>query len=309
MRRLLLFSLVLLSAFTLSAQTAGNERPTTGWKTGGWVTVMAGQSGTRNWAPAGSEKFTLSLMGNINLWANRKWGRNSWDNNLELAYAFVKTTSQGFRKIDDKFDFFSKYSYSLARNTGVGVVGALRTQLTNGYDYSEAQKRRTSGFFAPAYLTLSPGVQFKTTNEAFSIHVGPAARWVIVTNAPYSFNYQGGIKPDGTTEVALASMYGVDPGSKVRYTTGAFASLQFKKEIVKNVLWRSRADINADQSDLGATDVYWTNTITMTVNKWLKVNYNFDLYKDNDVRMWGPAKNETRTQLKSLLGVGLGVSF
>jgi hypothetical protein len=47
----------------------------------------------------------------------------------------------------------------------------------------------------------------------------------------------------------------------------------------------------------------------MTVNKWLKVNYNFDIYYDKDVKMFGENKDESRLQMRSLLGVGLGVAF
>ena len=76
-------------------------------------------------------------------------------------------------------------------------------------------------------------------------------------------------------------------------------------------MWKTRLDINMDfdQANFSETDVYWTNTIGMTVNKWLKVNYTFDLYQDADVTMFGPNKDASRTQMLSLLGVGLGVTF
>jgi hypothetical protein len=310
MKRTVLFALACVTTFSLSAQQNTPRKPST-WKLGGTFSIMGGQTGTRNWAPAGSEKLTITGIANLNLFANKTWGRNSWENNLELSYALIKTTSQGFRKIDDKFEFVSKYNYQLKGNSGVGVLGILRTQITNGYDYSESVKKRISGFFAPAFLSASAGYQFHSTNKAFGFHAGPAVRWVIVTNNPYSLRYQGGVKPDGSVERTLANLYNVDPTNKVRFNPGAQLSSWYRKDVVKNVNWRSRLDLNLDfnQSSIKQTDIYWTNMITMSVNKWLKVFYNFDLYSDKDIRMWGPDGNETRTQLKSILGVGVGVGF
>ncbi|HUC79544.1 MAG TPA: DUF3078 domain-containing protein [Flavisolibacter sp.] len=308
MRRFFFFLLVSVTGFSTSAQT---QKSPTAFKTGGMITLMGAQSGTRNWAPAGEEKFSLAAYGNLQLWANREWNKNKWTNNLEIAYALINTTSSGVRKVDDKFDFYSKYSRSLSERFGLGLVGNLRTQLVNGYDYSENVRKRVSGFFAPAYIVVSPGVQYATKNNALNLHIGPAARWVVVTNSPYSLVYQGGVKPDGTTERPLASLYGVNPEREVRFETGLYFSGLFNKEVFKNVTWRTRLDITNDiiEQEPFLFDIYWTNTIGMKVNNWLSVNYNFDLYYDDDVRMFGANKNNPATQMKSILGVGLAAKF
>ena len=308
MRRFLFFLLVSITGFSTSAQT---QKSPAAFKTGGMITLMGAQSGTRNWAPAGEEKFSLAAYGNLQLWANREWNKNKWTNNLEIAYALINTTSNGVRKVDDKFDLYSKYSRSLSERFGLGLVGNLRTQLVNGYDYSENVRKRVSGFFAPAYIVVSPGVQYATKNNALNLHIGPAARWVVVTNSPYSLVYQGGVKPDGTTERPLASLYGVNPEREVRFETGLYFSGLFNKEVFKNVTWRTRLDITNDiiEQEPFLFDIYWTNTIGMKVNNWLSVNYNFDLYYDDDVRMFGANKDNPATQMKSILGVGLAAKF
>lgn len=312
MRHISFVFFAIVTVMASSAQTTKKEKSPAAFKTGGMITLMGGQSGTRNWAPAGEEKFSLTAYGNLQLWANKESGKNKWTNNLELAYALINTTSNGVRKIDDKFDFYSKYSHFLkGNNLAVGVVGNLRTQLVNGYDYSEPIRKRISGFFAPAYISFSPGLQYSSKNNAFGLHIGPGVRWVVVTNSPYSLNYQGGIKPDGTTERTLASLYGVNPQREVRFETGLYISGLFNKEVVKNVSWRTRLDITNDiiEEEPFLFDVYWTNTIAMKVNNWLSVNYNFDLYYDDDVRMFGPNKDNPATQMKSILGVGVAAKF
>ncbi len=312
MRRLALLACACISLVSASAQTQKKEKSATAWKTGGMFSLMGGQTGTRNYAPVGSEKFSLSGAAALNLFANKSWGKNSFDNSVDLTYGLVRTHRLGTQKVDDKIDLYSKFGHSLVGALSVGTVTNLRTQITNGYDYTESPRKRVSGFFAPAYLVFSPGVQLRSKNGTFGVHVGPMARWVIVTNQPYSLVHQGGIKPDGSAERTLADLYDVDPAKEVRWEAGALVSAQFKRDVMKNVNWRSRADLTFDirqSNSTGGVDFFWTNVIGMTVNKWLKVNYNFDLYKDNNVRMFGPAKNETRTQLKSILGVGLGLTF
>ena len=312
MRRLSFVLLTSVLALAATAQTATKIKSPSRFKTGGMITLMGGQSGTRNWAPAGEEKFSLTAYGNLQLWANKEWGKNKWTNNLELAYALINTTSNGVRKIEDKFDFYSKYSHALNNSRwALGTVATLRTQLVNGYDYSETVRKRISGFFAPAYISFSPGVQFNSSNDALSVHIGPGVRWVVVTNSPYSLNYQGGVKPDGTTERTLASMYGVNPSREVRFETGMFLSALFHKEVARNVSWKTRLDVSNDVIEQKPLlfDIYWTNTIAMKVNNWLSVNYNFDLYYDDNVKMFGANKDNPATQMKSILGVGLAMKF
>jgi hypothetical protein len=45
------------------------------------------------------------------------------------------------------------------------------------------------------------------------------------------------------------------------------------------------------------------------VNKWLVVNYNFDLIYDDDVKLFGINHMKAATQLRSQLGVGFQAKF
>jgi hypothetical protein len=47
----------------------------------------------------------------------------------------------------------------------------------------------------------------------------------------------------------------------------------------------------------------------MKVNKWLMVNYNFDLIYDDDVKLFGTGRNKAATQLRTQLGVGFAARF
>ena len=118
-------------------------------------------------------------------------------------------------------------------------------------------------------------------------------------------------------------LYGVDPAREVRVEAGGFASVQFNKEILKNVIYTSKLDLFSNylkgydfnpptyttftRTDPKPqnVDVYWTNLFAMKVNKWLQVTYSFDLIYDDDVRQFGPNENVAAAQLRSMLAVGI----
>lgn len=304
------------------------------WKMGGNFSLNLGQGGSRNWA-AGAEKFSFSLATYANLYANRTVGKWTWENTLDLGYALVNTTSLGVRKNDDKIDLFSKIGRDVGHNLSISFVGNFRSQFTNGFDYNyltKGYKRRTSGFLAPAYLTLAPGIDWRPF-PGFTAFISPAAtRIIMVTQEPKGYYFQGGLIPPadgGGFELPLSTYYGVDPARMVRVELGGFASINYTKEIVKNVNYKSRLDLYTNYLSsyrFAATgpdelavekiaarpknvDVFWTNTFNLKVNKWLQVTYNFDLIYDDDVRQFGPNKTSAAAQLRSLLGVGLSAKF
>ena len=310
--RKLIFTLFTFT-FTLSllAQNMTASKNKKGWTTQGILSFNMGQGGSRNWA-AGSEKFTLQAAAYFNYQANRKWRKNIWENSLDLSYALINTNKLGIRKTDDKIDFVSMFRHRITKKDNAVGIGAwlnLRSQFHHGYDYSETPKRRISGLMAPGYLTLGPGFDVRT--KAASLFVSPLApRLIIFTNRPYSFNYQGGVKPDGSAEIPLSWHYNVDPVRKVRFELGALVSVKYKREVAKNITYSTRADFFSNYvDDPQNIDVFWNNVFHLKVNKWLVVNYNFDLIYDDDVKLFGPNRNKAATQLRSQLGVGFASKF
>lgn len=305
----------------------------TGWKKGGLFTLNLGQGSSSNWA-AGAEKFSFSTDAFLNLFANYKSGKFGWNNNLDLGYAVVNTTSQGARKTNDKIDFYSKLSHDLSKVLSLSGVVNFRSQFADGFDYAYLGKyqRRTSGFMAPAYLVVAPGIDWHPATY-FSVFFSPiAARFVFVTNNPKSYYFPNGVIPaadGGGFEAPLSTLYGVNPAKKIRTEFGGFASINFGKELFKNCVYKSRMDLYSNYltterytpigpDELLVTkepakpqniDVYWTNVVVMKVNNFLNVTYNFDLIYDDDVRQFGPNKNSAGTQVRSQLAVGFAVKF
>lgn len=348
MRKLLLFCAFSLSLCVLKAQDpAVKEIKSTadktvaidtshkhGWRKGGIFSLNVGQGSSKNWA-AGAEKFSFSTAAGLSVFANYREGRFYWNNNLDLGYAIVNTTSLGSRKTDDKIDYFTKLGHDLTKTLSLSGVVNFRSQFTDGFDYTylgkDTYRRRTSSFFAPAYLIVAPGLDWHPA-PYFSLFVSPISARMVFVSSPWSYYFPDGVIPPGDGggfENPLATLYGVDPRQKVRAEMGGFASANFAKEIMKNVTIKSRLDLYSNylssyrytatgsyqvaKEKLEAkpqnVDVFWTNLISMKVNKFLNVTYNFDLIYDDDVRQFGSENTSAGTQLRSLLSVGFSAKF
>jgi hypothetical protein len=262
-----------------------------GWKKGIKINLGLAQGNTSNWA-AGAEKSSFTINSYVNLFANLKRGDNEWTNNLDLYYALINTTSQGTRKNDDRIDYFTKYTHKIKPKMGFGVVGNFRTQFSDGFDYEKTPKEKISGFFAPAYLTIAPGFDW-TPTKWFSVFVSPiSGRWTYVNDDN------------------LTGRYNVDPGKNLRTEMGGYLTANFQKDIAKNVNFKSRFDLYSNYLEKPQNvDVFWTNILTLKVNNFLNVTYNFDLIYDDDVKIFGPNGNAPRTQIKSLLSVNFTTRF
>jgi hypothetical protein len=260
------------------------------WKTGGLFTLNVAQGTLSNWV-GGGDKFSLSVISFLNLYAFYKNGKHVWDNNLDLGYGFVKTTSLGQRKSDDRIDLLSKYGYEIAPKWYLSSLFNFRTQFAKGYTYAKDSldrdvKTLSSASFAPAYVLLSLGIDYRPV-DYFSVFISPITeRWVIVTN-------------DSLSSVGA---YGVEPGKKSRNELGAFVSAKFNKEIAKNIVYTARLDLFSNyKSNPQNVDLFFTNVLAMKVNKYITANIALDLLYDDDAI--------GRLQVRQLLGVGLSAKF
>jgi len=200
------------------------------WKKGGNFGINLNQGTLSNWS-AGGDKFSLSINSQLGLFAFYKRNKNSWDNTLDLNYGLVKTTSLGTRKAADRIELLSKYGYAIGKKWNAGVLLNVRSQFSNGYNYLKNVNNAdsavlTSKPFAPTYVLLSPGFDYKP-NANLSFYISPiTARWVIV----------------GDKQLA-ADKYGFTNGKGVRNELGAFGSASFTKTFNKNASFKSKLDL------------------------------------------------------------------
>ncbi len=263
------------------------------WKKGGLLGLNLAQTSLSNWA-AGGDNFSLSVNSVVNLYAFYKKGKNSWDNTLDFNLGYIKTTSLGSRKNDDRLDILSKYGHSISRQWNVSGLFNFRSQLFKGYTYPNSGKTFSSAFLSPAYLLLSAGLDFKP-NDHFSVFISPVTGRLTV------------VKDD---TLSAKGLYGVAPGEHTHMEFGAFLTANYIKDFNKILSYRGRLDLFSNYANNPQNiDVFCSNLFSAKVSKWLNVTWSLDLIYDDDVRLFGTTGTRPATQLKSQFGVGVQVKF
>src|SRR5260221_2413016 len=263
------------------------------WRTGGMYSLNLSQGSLSNWA-AGGEDFSLSLSSLMNLYAFYKKEKYSWDNTFDFNIGYIKTTSLGSRKNDDRFDLLSKYGYGISNKVSVAVLANLRSQFFKGYTYPGNVKTFSSTFMAPGYLLLGVGLDYKP-NKDLSIFFSPAtARWVIVKD----------------TALSNKGLYGVTPRKKTNLEFGAFVSINYFKEFNKILAYKGRLDLFSNyRHNPQNVDLYMTNTLNARISKILSATWGLDLIYDDDAKLFGKNRRSAALQVRSLVGIGLLVKF
>lgn len=261
------------------------------WKTGGVFSLNLAQGSLSNWA-AGGEKFSLALNSFINTYAFYKKDKHSWDNLFTWNIGYVKTTSLGTRKNDDRVEYTSKYGYALNPKLNVGGLFNARTQFFKGYTYPDADnpdiKEYSSNFLSPAYILLSPGFDYRPVKN-LSIFVSPVtARWTVVTVD------------------SLGKLYGVPEGKTADFQFGAYATISYLANLGKIVTYTGKLDLYSNYKNKPQNvDLYMTNLFAVKISKIISLTYSLTLIYDDDVRLFGPNNNAPALQLQSLFGAGL----
>lgn len=265
------------------------------WRRGGIFNLNVAQGSLRNWA-AGGDQFSLAISSYTNYYVLYRKGRKTWDNNLDVNFGYIQTTSLGARKNDDRFDLLSKAGYSVDTMNKWYVSGLfnLRSQFFDGQTYSGNVGTLASTFLSPAYIVLSLGMDYKP-NSYFSVFVSPlTSRWVVVAN----------------DKLVAKGSYGVPAGKHSTNEFGAFASLNFNHPIGKNVTYKGRLDLFSNYKDKPANvDLFMTNYFSFKINRFLSATYSLDLIYDDDVKLFGDNNNSPALQLKSIIGIGFALRF
>ena len=336
---LLAFSFSILSQISF-AQVEGTDdikkkmtiegKDTVAWIHGGVAALGLNQAFLHNWA-AGGEVLSMTVNGNFSGYLNRIYHRHIWANNLDMTYGMLYAYSNKFvpRKIDDRFDFTSKYGYQLDKKGKLFFAGLLnfRTQFTKGFDYSnpEWQKNPTSERLSPAYLTLALGLEYREGTK-YSLFFSPVAARFTFADRYYTM-----LNPEGA--------FGIEFGETSRFELGAYFSGRYQTEIDKKLLFRTRLDLYSnylakDKTDAagnvikkdspGNIDILWDNFFSYKINKYMGVTVGITAIYDNDLPYYDfyidettklpvkkdePGKTFGWWQIKQLLSVGLEYRF
>jgi len=260
------------------------------WKRGGLINLNMAQGTLSNWA-AGGDHFSLAISSYFNYYVYNKGPKHTWDNNVDFNFGFLQASSLGGRKNDDRIEVISKYGYRADTSSKIyaSALYDFRSQLFDGLTYIGDSGTLSSSFLSPAYFLLSLGFDYKPVSY-FSLFLSPATErlTVIASNRLYT-----------------KGVYGVPAYHHYVNQVGAFASINFAKDIFKNVSYRCKMDLFSDYThNPENVDMYFTNLFAFKINKYLSATYSLDMIYDDDVKQFGKYNTSPGLQLKSLIGIG-----
>lgn len=194
MKNSLFMMLVVLLAVQYSSFAQETEEEEKAWDIGGAFGLDFSQMFFLN-PKVGAGEDRLALAGNVSFYAKYKKGRLSWDNIAGLTFGVQRLGSFRkqipFLKSADEVRFLSNVGYDITDNSpwGYSLDMLLVSQLTPTYDGNRLTQDSlgdlpTAQFFAPATLTISPGIAYKKKTKfgRFSFLLSPASLKMILVS-------------------------------------------------------------------------------------------------------------------------------
>ncbi len=280
------------------AGTAQAQADDKGYVDGKWVTtgvtgINLSQTALSNWSAGGEN----SLAGNAYLNGKllRKSGNWLWQNTLVLEYGLSNNKTDGTRKTNDNINFATQLGYSTNNIWFYTGMADLKTQFAKGYNYPDTENY-ISNFFAPAYSTVSVGLEYRPKAN-YSIYLSPIAGKLTFVEDDY---------------LSSIGAFGVDPGDRFKAELGAYLKARIEQPVMENVKLVSSVDFFTSYDDqFGNIDINWDVLISMKINKFLSATLNTTLKYDNDVKTIDDSGNPrgAKVQFKEILGVGLAYNF
>lgn len=236
-----------------------------------------------NWADGGESSFSTTVY--FDLVAKYEKGNFKFENYLNTAYGLQLYRYSGARKSEDKLNVNSSVAHQFAKNYFYNAQLDFKSQYSEGFKYPN-DSTVVSNWFAPAYLTLSLGVENKSI-EGLSMFFAPVAgKLIFVMNQGLadagSYGVKGAIKDeDGNILV---------PGENIKAELGVNVKLRYRKELFKNIdvsstmnLYNNYAD--PDPSNQWNIDVDWETLFDFTINKYFVANLYLHLIYDHNIKI------------------------
>lgn len=300
-KRIQYFAMAFLISSSALAQTTPQDSTIapqdTIWRVSGAVGLSLNQVALSNWSAGGQNSLAWNTT--FDFKADYKKGNWKWDNLVHLGYGQSKQGDDPLNKTDDQILLNTNVGYEIKGPWYATFNVNFRTQFADGYDLPN-DSVIVSGFMAPGYLVTGFGIEYKPSDN-FIVMVNPISnKTVFVMN-------------DFLSEQGA---YGVDTLATTKKEFGAFISLFYKKELVKNVTFTTLYTMFGDYKNLAAWDVNWDLILDFKINEFLAANLTTNLIYDQDIKIpvdnTGDGVKESfgpRVQFRQALGIGLTAKF
>ena len=282
------FLLAALLPLTLVAQEEEE-----GWSHNGLAGFNLSQTAFTNWSAGGENTVADNIYFNGSL--NYKKDKLSWTNDLSANYGQNFTQNTGWRKSIDNLNFASKLGHQINETVYYAALLDFKSQLADGYKYTDDDKTLVSKFLTPSYLNVSVGIDYKPNSHIAAYYSPVAGKLTMVT------------------DTLLSEAYGIDAGKKVKPQLGSIFKVNVDYTFFEDkVTLKSVLDLfTAYDDSFGKIDVNWDVLIGYNLTKLLTLTFQSTLKYDDDIKTADSEGNirGAKVQFKEMVGLGISYKF
>jgi hypothetical protein len=271
---------ILMLGINLAAQETEEKKPEFGWKKEMVGNLNFTQNKFDNWSQGGEDSWSWQL--DINAKFENDQEKYNWSNTGKFSFGQTKIGDADSRKAADEIKLESVYTYKLGEYVNPYASLSGRTQISQGYTYTDTSKISISNFLDPGYFTQSVGVGYKP-NETIKTRIGAALKETVADKYPFA---------DDPATARIEK-------SRVEFGAESVTDLEYK--VSENIVFKSKLEMFSNFESLNQIDANWDNLITAKVSEYINVSFNLNVFYDRDISI--------SRQLKQTLAVGLSYSL
>ena len=264
-----------------------------GWSHNGLAGFNLSQTAFTNWSAGGENVVSDNIYFNGSL--NYKKDKLSWTNDLSANYGQNFTQNTGWRKSIDNLNFASKLGHQITETVYYAALLDFKSQLADGYKYTDDDKTLVSKFLTPSYLNVSVGIDYKPNSHIAAYYSPVAGKLTMVT------------------DTLLSEAYGIDAGKKVKPQLGSIFKVNVDYTFFEDkVTLKSVLDLFTAYDDtFGKVDVNWDVLIGYNLTKLLTLTFQSTLKYDDDIKTVDSEGNirGAKVQFKEMVGLGISYKF
>lgn len=252
----------------------------------GRVGITLNQLAITHWAAGGESNGSGKISSNVTYTYNRRLF--NYVVNGIFAYGISNyTKDKRMEKSEDRCELSMTMSHNNNNNNLTFTsLATLKTQFTNGYSYPN-DSIPISGFFAPAYITVSAGYNYNY-KDLLSLYISPVAgKLTLVTDQRLAdlgaYGVEGGywniINGDSTwvNGKNLLSELGINILIKYKQTINEDISLFSTLNLYNNYM-------DPNKANRWNIDIDWESGFKFTINKSISAIINIHLIYDDNIK-------------------------
>lgn len=261
------------------------QRIHTKWRYASILNFGLTQGKVANWQKDGENSIAGLL--DLTAFCNYKYRTVSWENTLKYRYGLMQAGDEQTKKTEDLLELNSKFGLKAYNYWYFTTLFNFKSQLFNGYDYLEDDKReKVSAFMAPAYILASIGLDYKPSNN-LSVMISPfTGKYTIVSDS---------LTVDPTK-------YGIKKGETVKSELGFYFKLIHNWKISNKIkLDNEFGAFYAYGEESNEVDIDWKTTLEMKINYFISTKVFTHILYDKTI--------SKKLQFREILNIGFTYHF